>query len=338
MPSMVGSHMEMASHVAPSAPVHHVLPPPPTPQPVPSQLVGPNMVPFSSSYQAGQPSPQPPLVPHSLSMTGQPLTHISPHPQVAVPLRPGTLPLVAAGSGTGPPPHHPMHHFVPPPPHPPHGHVPPQTHLAALTTPGAPAQSPHAHLHPQATVQTPQPPGPQVTTPSQSQTPTIIQIRFFGHESRQMIPPEFCLIGCVFYIAPYYLESANTARLVPGWRRQIEKYGGRVVEHYQSGASNSNLVTHVVTENMSSPMAKQALQEGRRCVSIFWLEDVLCNKRLLPPWRFYHLPVAYGDTKPCRNHVCSGSSHSHNHLTKNVFSFCDRSFPLATLTAMNEPV
>ena len=131
--------------------------------------------------------------------------------------------------------------------------------------------------------------------------PTIIQIRFFGHESRQMIPPEFCLIGCTFYIAPSYTENSITAKLVPGWRRKIEKYGGKVLEQYVSGPNNN--VTHIVTEHMEGSLQKIALQDNKRCVSIFWLEDVLCNKRLLPPWRFYHLPVAYHEDKPCNNHV-----------------------------------
>ena len=131
--------------------------------------------------------------------------------------------------------------------------------------------------------------------------PTIIQIRFFGHESRQIIPPEICLIGCVFYIASSYTENASIASLIPGWTRKIEQYGGKVVDQYESGPDNK--VTHIVTENMQGPMQKLALSENKRCVSIFWLDDVLCNRRLLPPWRFYHLPVAYSQTRPCRNHV-----------------------------------
>ena len=275
--------MEGASHASHSTVHQHALPTQSqTPQQVPSQLTGSNMANFVNPYP-GQ-SPQSPVVPPSapLNVLNQSqLGHISSHSQLNRPLRPGTLSLPPPSTPTGS--HHTMHHFGP------HAHPP---HIA---TPSAHAQAPHL----QPSVQSPQPVGSQ--TPTQSQPPTIIQIRFFGHESRQMIPPEFCLIGCVFYIAPYYLESPNTTKIVPGWRRQIEKFGGRVIDNYLAGPNNG--VTHVVTENMSTSLAKVALQDGKRCVTIFWLEDVLCNKRLLPPWRFYHLPVAYGDTKPCRNHV-----------------------------------
>lgn len=109
------------------------------------------------------------------------------------------------------------------------------------------------------------------------------------------------MIGCVFYIAPSYsTENEATSRLVNGWRRRIERYGGRVVDQYVPGPGNN--VTHVVTENMNGSVVKLALSENRRCVSVFWLDDTLGNERLLPPWRFYHLPFACGPA-PCKNMV-----------------------------------
>lgn len=138
----------------------------------------------------------------------------------------------------------------------------------------------------------------QAPHPPQLQT---IQIRFYGHEQRMVIPREVCLIGCVFYIAPSYsTENEATSRLVNGWRRRIERYGGRVVDQYVPGPGNN--VTHVVTENMNGSVVKLALSENRRCVSVFWLDDTLGNERLLPPWRFYHLPFACGPA-PCKNMV-----------------------------------
>ena len=127
-----------------------------------------------------------------------------------------------------------------------------------------------------------------------------VHIRFYGHEQRTVIPREVCLIGCVFYIAPSYTsENEATSRLVAGWKRRIEKFGGRVVDQYVPGPGNN--VTHVVTENMNGGVQKLALADNRRCVSVFWLDDTLGYERLLPPWRFYHLPFA--GTTPCKNMV-----------------------------------
>lgn len=129
-----------------------------------------------------------------------------------------------------------------------------------------------------------------------------VHIRFYGHEQRTVIPREVCLIGCVFYIAPSYTsENEATSRLVAGWKRRIEKFGGRVVDQYVPGPGNN--VTHVVTENMNGGVQKLALADNRRCVSVFWLDDTLGYERLLPPWRFYHLPFA--GTTPCKNMVSS---------------------------------
>lgn len=129
-----------------------------------------------------------------------------------------------------------------------------------------------------------------------------VQIRFFGHDSRGQIPSDQCFIGCVFFIGPSYTENASISHLIPGWKKKIEKFGGRVVDQYISSPNNE--ITHVVTEHMQCPLPKQALQDNIRCVTIYWLDDVLSNQRLLPPWRFYHLPVAYNFNRPCRNHVC----------------------------------
>lgn len=172
----------------------------------------------------------------------------------------------------------------------------PQHHHPAATAPPPPPPAAYANANVNPLVLPPNQSHPMLQHPYQRS----VQIRFYGQEGGD-IPPDKCFIGCVFYIAPSYTENSSISSLIPGWRRKIEKFGGRFVEQYISGPNSD--ITHVVTEHMQGPLPKQALQDNIRCVTIFWLDDVLANQRLLPPWRFYHLPVAYNHNKPCRNHV-----------------------------------
>lgn len=52
---------------------------------------------------------------------------------------------------------------------------------------------------------------------------------------------------------------------------------------------------------------KQALKDQRRVVTAFWLNDVLVKKKMLPPYQALHLPIIYGENKPCSNQVNDGN-------------------------------
>ena len=49
----------------------------------------------------------------------------------------------------------------------------------------------------------------------------------------------------------------------------------------------------------------QALRDGKRVVTAHWLNDVLVQKRVAPPWMALHFPSIYGKEKPCANQVRS---------------------------------
>lgn len=49
---------------------------------------------------------------------------------------------------------------------------------------------------------------------------------------------------------------------------------------------------------------RQALREGKRCVTAHWLNTVLKKKRMVPPHRTLHLPFSFPPgAKPCSQHV-----------------------------------
>ena len=38
-------------------------------------------------------------------------------------------------------------------------------------------------------------------------------------------------------------------------------------------------------------MASQALKEGKRLVTVYWLNDIVVKKKVVPPWKAIHFPM-----------------------------------------------
>ncbi|KRZ92014.1 PAX-interacting protein 1 [Trichinella sp. T8] len=120
-------------------------------------------------------------------------------------------------------------------------------------------------------------------------------MQFFGHDPRVDVPPELCLVGCVFLIVDY--ERTLDQKEVSDWRIVINLHGGDVEIMY------STKCTHVVCESLRHPVVQQALRDNKRCVTAQWLNDVIMNKKLLPPWKAIHFPSFFGDNKPCKGKI-----------------------------------
>ncbi|XP_046580805.1 PAX-interacting protein 1-like [Haliotis rubra] len=127
--------------------------------------------------------------------------------------------------------------------------------------------------------------------------PHTLQVlpQFWGHDPADNIPPDMCLLGCVFYVTDYQAilgqEEINT------WKQVIEQYGGQVDSSY------SSRITHLLCATQFSDVFQLALKDQKRVVTAFWLNDCLLQKKLLPPWQGLHLPQVYRDQKPCSNQI-----------------------------------
>lgn len=128
---------------------------------------------------------------------------------------------------------------------------------------------------------------------------THVEIHFYGHDPRTQVPLEMCLVGCIFCILDYgRLFDAPTIAV---WKKVILQRGGEVEEAYSSRC------THVICVTQRDSVVQQAIREGKRCVTVFWLNDVLLRKKLQPPWLALHFPSPYSDDKPCKNQIISAS-------------------------------
>ena len=98
------------------------------------------------------------------------------------------------------------------------------------------------------------------------------------------VPPDWCLLGCVFYICDYP-DDPEESIFVRDWKRVIGQNGGEVEDAYHPR------LTHVMCKTQDSPTAQQALREGKRLITCYWLNDIVVKKRLVPPWKAVHFPL-----------------------------------------------
>lgn len=59
----------------------------------------------------------------------------------------------------------------------------------------------------------------------------------------------------------------------------------------------------IVKVSFCYSVVSQALRDQKRVVTAYWLNDVLVKKKMFPPCQVLHLPIIYGDKKPCNNQV-----------------------------------
>lgn len=144
------------------------------------------------------------------------------------------------------------------------------------------------------------PPPPRYVPPSMSQQGQIrpsmsLPATYWGHDPSDNLPPEMCLLGCVFYITDYVKIVGQSE--IDKWKKVIEQHGGQVDNAY------SNRVTHLLCATQHTDVFHIALKDQRRVVTAFWLNDVLVKKKMLPPYQALHLPIIYGENKPCSNQL-----------------------------------
>ncbi|XP_060681119.1 PAX-interacting protein 1 [Hemiscyllium ocellatum] len=125
------------------------------------------------------------------------------------------------------------------------------------------------------------------------------QLPIFGHDPGLEIPEESFLLGCVFAIADYP-EQMSDKQLLATWKKIIQAHGGIV------DPTLTNRCTHLLCESQVSNMYTQALREGKRCITAHWLNTILKKKKMIPPHRGLHFPVAFPPGgKPCSQHMIS---------------------------------
>lgn len=158
---------------------------------------------------------------------------------------------------------------------------------------------------PPPVIPSPQVPAVVPQSPSQIKTgmfsPNRVAItrpQFYGHNPNLKLPPELFLLGCHFYIVEYDELNPND---INDWKALIQKHGGEIESTY--GAR----VTHVLCKTQRHGVVMQAIRDSKRCVTAYWLSDIVSKKIFQPPWQALHLPTphTFGAQKPATKHIIS---------------------------------
>jgi PAX-interacting protein 1 len=64
----------------------------------------------------------------------------------------------------------------------------------------------------------------------QQQQPQIPRAQFYGHEPNIKVPPDFCLLGCVFFVVDY--DKSIPQDTLNVWRLVVTKHGGETETTY----------------------------------------------------------------------------------------------------------
>uniref|UniRef100_A0A8D8VF19 PAX-interacting protein 1 n=1 Tax=Cacopsylla melanoneura TaxID=428564 RepID=A0A8D8VF19_9HEMI len=140
--------------------------------------------------------------------------------------------------------------------------------------------------------------GQSVSAQHQQQMAHQQRAQFYGHNPNIKLPPEQCLLGCVFLIVEYD-KQPDEAHHVDIWRQIILQNGGEVESSYVLR------LTHILCLSQKHPLVQQGLRDGKRCITAHWLNDVITRQHVLPPHLAIHFPTPYSDEKPCRNYNMS---------------------------------
>ena len=136
--------------------------------------------------------------------------------------------------------------------------------------------------------------------PGMAQIPPMAQRQpiFYGHDPNSVgkLPPEYCLLGCIFYIIDYQ-EDSDESKYVRDWKKVIRQFGGEVEDAYHQR------ITHLMCKHQDTSVSAQALREGKRLVTVYWLNDVVVLRKVVPPWKGVHFPLPANFDEPCKHMI-----------------------------------
>ena len=92
------------------------------------------------------------------------------------------------------------------------------------------------------------------------------------------------MLGCIFHIIDYQNDQ-EVSKYVRDWKKVIRQYGGEVEDAYHPR------ITHLLCKQQEGAVTAQALREGKRLITVYWLNDVVVLRKVVPPWKAVHFPL-----------------------------------------------
>lgn len=121
-------------------------------------------------------------------------------------------------------------------------------------------------------------------------------VEYHNYAPDHVVPKGRPLFGCRFKL----IEHDD---LDPKIR---QNYCDAIIEAGGVFEENIEDLTHLICESRTSPIFMNAIKKGVRCVTIYWINDVLGQDRLEYPWKALHIPTCYSkDDKHLRDQMIS---------------------------------
>ncbi|XP_050423408.1 PAX-interacting protein 1-like isoform X2 [Adelges cooleyi] len=124
-----------------------------------------------------------------------------------------------------------------------------------------------------------------------------IKPEYYGHDSNLKLSSKNCLLGCVFLIVDDYHQWEDICSDVSMSKLSIIEHGGTIVQDY------SSRITHIICTTQKHSIVDQGIKDHKRCVTRFWLTDVIAKETMLPPWFAHHFPTPFDNREnlPCQH-------------------------------------
>lgn len=120
------------------------------------------------------------------------------------------------------------------------------------------------------------------------------EVEYFGHDLKLNIPQDAPFTGCRFKFIGY---SSVDPILRAKWIDSVKVAGGQFEDTLDQA-------THLICENRLGDDFSEALKRGIRCVTIYWISDVLGKNKMTYPWKALHIPIPFDKSdKPLKDQI-----------------------------------
>lgn len=114
-----------------------------------------------------------------------------------------------------------------------------------------------------------------------------------------MVPKDKPLLGCKLKMVDYnVVDSKQKSR----WLTVIQAAGGVICEDLSN-------ITHLICENRLSQAYSSAIENGVRCVTVYWINDILETGIMSYPWKALHFPTTFSQSdRPLAGYIVASTN------------------------------
>eukprot|EP00102_Acyrthosiphon_pisum_P020511 XP_016657721.1 PREDICTED: PAX-interacting protein 1-like [Acyrthosiphon pisum] len=123
--------------------------------------------------------------------------------------------------------------------------------------------------------------------------------------------PDSFLLNCHFLIADDLREVAGATNHLYFIEHCVQEHGGTFSYRF------NRKITHVICSSRKHVEVFRGLTENKKCVTDYWLSDIIAEGKMMKPWMVHHFPIPYSeDNLPYQNKQIAIANFSKNEYYK----------------------